>query len=371
VSSHPYKRNSYKGRSLGKTLKRNADLVEVIKYEEASIDNINNRFGLKQKTVWENKKCDSKETTKSLAFCQRSIDKVKSSKIIFPANKKEKVLKRPNTSLDNYESNEWVDRRFHKREKSHNFNSGTSRNHLQSIQELRDKKAARGCSLAQSFNSTSFQALDALKIKNYETKFGFLQGIASVRSSAANIINYNEARNISKLNKQREELNETCEVNIEPVDSSGCQTPDIFSTIQYRGNNVLQNSTIEWMPLVQRDTNTPSKNENTKKCCFERLTEVDDKYQSLGLACNLIVEILNSVQTDPMLQLDALDEWKRMIETKNSVKYNQSSKAKNFCNLKLRQAIRRQLNKENDSIEFRVVLLNIQDLLGHGSYYKR
>ena len=88
-----------------------------------------------------------------------------------------------------------------------------------------------------------------------------------------------------------------------------------------------------------------------------------DKYETLGLASKLIFNMLEWIESDESLQLAVLDEWKLLIESKMKIKKRNNKSKPN--GLKLRQAVKKFANKENNSIEYEVALSNIQDLFKH------
>lgn len=95
----------------------------------------------------------------------KSIEKPKVVKNSQDKSQLRKVFKRPNTAISNYNT---ADAKGHQREKSQNFISGTSRNKLQTIHEMRGKSSNKiSSNLNNTFNHESFSALGALRKKGY------------------------------------------------------------------------------------------------------------------------------------------------------------------------------------------------------------
>ena len=185
----------------------------------------------------------------------------------------------------------------------------------------------------------------------------------TVRSSISSIVNLSEARNISKMRKQKPNEIEWCTVNYEPTQQIKEVNHSAISTVKTgTDSSELKKSSNDPVPFGLKNQNQSSwiteKPKEEKSPSKEN--KISKRYEKLGLASKLIQSILESVDQDPSLQLALLDECQWAIESK----HKKSVKAKSG-NIKLRQAVRKHSNKENGSIEYEVALSSVQDMLSH------
>ena len=121
----------------------------------------------------------------------------------------------------------------------------------------------------------------------------------------------------------------------------------MVSTVNYQSSISLTNNEIaEELPLRVKDQNSTfldeiSERETPKKSIGRR-----DNYDNLGLAANLIKNILDLVEPNKQMQVSVLQECKNMIDTENKMKFSKS----NSANLKLRRSVKKFSNKENNSL---------------------
>mmetsp|Transcript_31115 Transcript_31115/g.27518 ORF Transcript_31115/g.27518 Transcript_31115/m.27518 type:complete len:138 (+) Transcript_31115:1485-1898(+) len=117
----------------------------------------------------------------------------------------------------------------------------------------------------------------------------------------------------------------------------------------------------EDLPLGVKDQNTTI-HERTGEKDNERKAKKQDNYDNLGLAANLIQNILSSIEPNPNMQLAVLQECMLNIDSSDTLKSSKTGSA----NLKLRRSMRKFSHKENSSLQYDVTMSHIQDLFKPG-----
>lgn len=129
--------------------------------------------------------------------------------------------------------------------------------------------------------------------------------------------------------------------------------------------SLVRQSLNETTPFSIRDSNLSLDGSQPLQSDVTPKNSKKDKFEALGLASKLIMNILEAAEADESLQLSILDECKFLIESRR--KKTKRLVHPNTGNTKLRQAVKKYSNKENNSMEYEIALSNIQDIFKHKS----
>lgn len=186
---------------------KNSDLSVVLNEEEPNFTKITSDTVARKKSLilGRNKKATKMQFDSSKKV-PTEIDI--ESKLKIDSNRDRlNMLQRSQTTNSFYQSVDYATARRHKREKSHLYFNSTSRNQLQTIDELNSTQCIRGMAVNDSLNSESYNAICVLKKKEgafNRHRYSMDQSaLNTVRSSISSIVNLSEARNISKMRKQK------------------------------------------------------------------------------------------------------------------------------------------------------------------------
>lgn len=223
--------------------------------------------------------------------------------------------------------------------------------------------------MVSSLNHGNFSALGILKTKGSTLdklrKSCEPHELRGLYSNDSAILDFHEIRNRNKLRRQVHDTVDLSEINIEPIkERVSAGSNSFMNTLNYKSTSSLVRSSLnETAPLKTKDENkisklnylSTSKDQSTKK-------QVKiDKFETLALATTMIQHILECIEPDESLQLAVLDECRLLVENKSKQGKSRICKPKTGS-VKLRQAIKKVSNKENNTIEYELALSSIQDI---------
>ena len=245
----------------------------------------------------------------------------------------------------------------------------TSRNKLQTIVEFRRPSLNKSNKLVSSLNHENLSALGVLRNKGSTLdklrKSCEPHELRGLYSNDSAILDFHEIRNRNKLRRQMHDTVDLSDVNIEPIkERVSVGSNSFMNTLNYKSTSSLVRSSLnETAPLKTKDENKMSKlsYHTTSKDKSAKKQVKSDKFETLALATTMIQHILECIEPDESLQLAVLDECRLLVETKGKQGKSRVCKPKTGS-VKLRQAIKKVSNKENNSIEYELAMSNIQDI---------